>query len=89
MANAIEERNGAMRRAMFECVVCGASIDEDGCTTDLLTTEPDHPLRIYNYKHFHRAHLRQWDEFPAFDAAVEAATLLGRWAGSPIVALVV
>jgi hypothetical protein len=86
---AVEERAGAMRHSEFTCVVCGERIRETGCTTDLLTTESDHPLRGYSYMHFHRAHLRLWRELAAFENAVEAATLLGRWEGSPTIALVV
>jgi hypothetical protein len=81
------DRRARMAVPVKDCVVCGASIQSDGCTTDLMATEPEHPLYRFNYVYLHRPHLIKWAEFAEFERAVEAARHEERWEGVPIIRL--
>ena len=83
------ERKAQMARPFFVCVVCGERIQSDGCTTNLLTTNPEHPLARFNYLHFHRSHFPEWRERAAFEIAIKEAASDGTWDGAPLTTLLV
>jgi hypothetical protein len=81
------DRKARMTAPIFVCAVCGEPIRADGCTTSLLTSELDHPLWRFNYMHFHQGHVADWGELAAFQKALENASRLGIWEGTPMVRL--
>lgn len=85
--SAILERKARMRGPVFICRVCKEPITEEGCTTDLMTTDAQHPLASFNYLHFHRDHFAVWPDRSKFDMLVEQARRDGTWEGDPTVRL--
>jgi hypothetical protein len=83
----VAERKSRMSLPVFVCVVCGASIQTDGCSTDLLTTDPGCSLYRFNYMNFHKSHLADWGELADFKKSLEEGGRLGIWEGSSMVDL--
>lgn len=67
------------------CVVCGVEIKAGGMTTDLLVSEPTHPLFEFNYVSFHSEHLEEWEQLPQLREFVRQSVANGSFLGEPIV----
>lgn len=89
----VAEHFADLRRKHVEsechCIVCGEPVVQDaedsGLTTEILSSDPEHPLYEFNFICIHREHLEEWPRIGEFRAAVQQATERGIWRGEPLI----